>query len=69
MGDSILDDIDQYDLLNESFKVRVKNHPEATAKDICNHLKPEIRNKPNVVVIFNKYLTNYLTSNTKLVEN
>ena len=67
MGDSILDDIDQYDLLNESFKVRVKNHPEATAKDICNHLKPEIRNKPNVVVVYAG--GNYLTSNTKLVEN
>ena len=67
MGDSISDDIDQYDLLNESFKVRVKNHPEATAKDICNHLKPEIRNKPNVVVIYAG--GNDLTSNTKLVEN
>ena len=51
MGDSILDDIDQYGLLNESFKARVKNHPGATAKDIGNHLKPEIRKKPDVVVI------------------
>ena len=52
MVDSILDDIDQYGLLNESFKVRVKNHPGATAKDICNHLKPETRKKPDVVVIY-----------------
>ena len=58
MGDSILDDIDQYGLLNESFKARVKNHPGATAKDICNHLKPEIRKKPDVVVIYAGEITN-----------
>ena len=43
IGDSILSGIDQHGLSNESFKLRVKNHPGATTEDICNNLKPEIR--------------------------
>ena len=42
IGDSILKGIDQHGLSNESFKVRVKNHPGATTEDICDHVKPEI---------------------------
>ena len=41
-GDWILNGIDQHGLSSESFKLRVKNHPEATIKDICNHIKPEL---------------------------
>ena len=51
MGDSILNDIDHHDSSNEPFKARVKNHPRATADDICDHLKPEIRKRPGVVII------------------
>ena len=40
IGDSILKGSDQHGLSNESFKVRVKNHPGATTEDICDHLKP-----------------------------
>ena len=42
IDDSILNGIDQHGLSNQSFKVRVKNHPGVTAEDICNHLKSEI---------------------------
>ena len=52
---------------NESFKVRVKNHPGATTEDICDHLKPEIRNKPDAVIIHAG--TNDVTDNSKSLEN
>ena len=66
IGDSILNSIDQHGLSNESFKVRVKNHPGATT-NICDHLKPEIRKKPDVVITHTR--TNDLSSNTKSLEN
>ena len=52
---------------NESFKVRVKNHSGATTEDICDHLKSEIRKKPDVVIIHAG--TNDLTNNSKSLEN
>ena len=67
IGDSILNGIDQHGLSNESFKVRVKNHPGATTEDICDHLKPEIRKKPDVIIIHAG--TNDLTNNSKSLEN
>ena len=57
----------QYGLSNESFKVRVKNHPRATTEDICDHLKSEIRKKADVVIIHAG--TNDLTNNSKSLEN
>ena len=59
--------MDQHGLSNESFKVRVKNHPGATAEDICKHLKQEIRKKHDLVIIHAG--TNGLTSNIKSLEN
>ena len=67
IGYSILSGIDQYGLSKNSFKVRVKNHPGLTAEDICDHLKPEIRDKPDAVIIH--AVTNDLKSNTKSLEN
>ena len=67
IGDSILNGIDQQNLSNGSFKVRVKNHPGATTEDICGHLKPEIRKKPEIVIIHAG--TNDLTNNSKSLEN
>ena len=52
-------------MLNESCEVRVKNHPGATAEDICNHLKPEIQKKPGVVIIHTG--ENDLTINSKIL--
>ena len=66
IGDPMLNGIDQYGLSNESFKVRVKNHPGVTT-DICDHLKTEIRKKPDIVIIHTR--TSDLTSNTKSLEN
>ena len=66
IGDSILNCIDQHGSSNESFKVRAKNHPGATTEDICDHLKPEIRKKPDVVIIYAG--TNDLTNNSKSLE-
>ena len=51
--------------LNESLKVRVKNHPGVTTEDICDHLKPEIRKKPNVVIMHAR--TNDLINKSKLL--
>ena len=62
IDDSILNNIDQHGLSNQSFKVRIKNRPGATAEDICNHLKSEIRKKPDVVIIHAG--TNNLTNNS-----
>ena len=59
--------IDQLGLSNESFKVRVKNHPEATTEDICDHLNPEIRKKHDAVIIH--AATRDLTNNCKSLEN
>ena len=67
MGDSILNDIDHHDSSNEPFKARVKNHPRATADDICDHLKPEIRKRPGVVIIH--AWTNDLINNSYPLEN
>ena len=67
IGDSIFNGIDQHGLSNESFKVRVKNHPEATTEDICDHLNPEIRKKHDVVIIHAE--TSDLTNNCKSLEN
>ena len=46
IGDSILNGIER-----SSFKVRVKKHPRAKTEDICDHLKPEIRKKSDLVII------------------
>ena len=67
IGASILNSIDKHGLSNESFKVRVKNYSGVTADDICDHFKPEIWNKPDVVII--NAVTNDLTSNSKSSEN
>ena len=64
--DSILNGVDQHGLSNESFKVRVKNHPGATAEYICDHLKPEIWKKSVVVIIHDG--TNDLTNNSKSIK-
>ena len=47
--------------------LRVTNHLGATAEEICDHLKPEIRKKPDVVIIHAG--TNDLTNNSKSLEN
>ena len=52
---------------NESFKVRIKNYPGVTTEDICHHVKPEIRKKPDAVII--NFGTNDLTNNSELLEN
>ena len=67
ISDSILNGIDQHGLSNESFNVRVKNHPGATTEDICNHLKPEIRKKPDIITIHAG--TNDLANNSKSENN
>ena len=50
IGDSILNNIDQYGLSNDPFKLRVKNHPGATTEDLYHHLKPEIWKKLDAVI-------------------
>ena len=67
IGNSILNGIDQHGLSNESFNVRVKNYPEATTEDMCDHLKSEIRKKPDLVII--QAGANDLTNNGKSLEN
>ena len=67
IGDLILNGIYQHGLSNESFRVRVKNHPGARTEDICDHLKPEIQKKSDVATTHAG--ANDLTNNSKSLEN
>ena len=67
IGDSILNGIDQHGLLNESFKVRFKNHLGTTTEDICDHLKPEIQKKLDTLYTLRQTID--LTNNSKTLEN
>ena len=65
VGDSILNNIDEYGLSDEKVKVRVNKHPGATTEDICDYLKPEIRKKTNFVILrINKKYINWLDNPT-----
>ena len=51
----------------ERRKVKVKNHSGATTEDICDFIRPEVRQKPDIIIVHAG--TNDITNNTKSFEN
>ena len=54
-------------LSDDRYKVKVKYHSGATTEDICDFIKPEVRKKPDIIIVHAG--TNDITSNTKSFEN
>ena len=67
IGDSRLNGINEERLSNDRYKVKVKNHSGATTEDICDFIKPEVRKKPNIIIVHAG--TNDITNNTNSFEN
>ena len=67
IGDSMLNGINEESLSDDRFKVKVKNHSGATTEDICDFIKPEVRKKPDIIIVHAG--TNDITNNTKSFEN
>ena len=38
-------------LSDDRYKVKVKNHSGATAEDICDFIKPEVRKKTDIIIV------------------
>ena len=52
---------------DDRFKAKVKNHSGATTEDICGFIKPEVRKKPDIIIVHAG--TNDITNNTRSFEN
>ena len=63
----MLNGINEEGLSDDRFKVNVKNHLGATTEDICDFIKPEVRKKPDIIIVHAG--TNDITNNTKSLEN
>ena len=50
-GDSMIKNITGTEI-SRSNTVKMKPHPGATTVDICDYIKPELRRKPNVIIIY-----------------
>ena len=59
--------INEEGLFVDRYKVKVKNHSGATTEDICDFIKPEVRKKPDIIIVHAG--ANDITNNTKLFEN
>ena len=59
----MLNGINKEGLSNDKYKVKVKNHSSAIREDICDFIKPEVRNKPDIIIVHAG--TNDITNNTK----
>ena len=67
IGDSMLNSINEEGLSDDRYNVKVKNHSGATTEDICDYIKPEVRKKPDIIIVHAG--TNDITSSTKSFEN
>ena len=63
----MLNGINEEGLSDDRYKVKVKNHSGAITEDICDFIKPEVRKKPDIIIVHAG--TNGITSNTKSFEN
>ena len=63
----MLNGINEEGLSDDRYKVKVKNHSGATTEDICDFIKPEVRKKPDIIIVHAG--ANDITNNTKLFEN
>ena len=59
--------INEDGLSNDRCKVKVKNHSGATTEDIFDFIKPEVRKKPDIIMVHAG--KNDITNNTKSFEN
>ena len=67
IGDSMLNGINEEGLSDDRFQVKVKNHSGATTEDICDFIKPDVRKKPDIIIVHAG--TNDITNNIKSFEN
>ena len=67
IGDSMLNGINEEGLSDDRYKVKVKNHSGATTEDICDFIKPEVRKKPDIIMVHAG--ANDIKNTTKSFEN
>ena len=67
IGDSMLNALDEKRMSSNSMSVKVRNHPGATSLDVIDHLRPTIRQNPDVIVIHAG--TNDITKNINYLKN
>ena len=63
----MLNEINEEGLSDNRYKVKVKNHSDAKTEDICDFIRPELRKKPDMIIVYAG--TNDITNNTKSFEN
>ena len=67
IGNSVLNCINEKGLSDERYKVKVKNHSNATTEDIWDFIKLELRKKPDIIIDHAGIYD--ITKNTKSFEN
>ena len=50
VGDSVIKNITCTEISRENI-IKMRPHPGATTIDICDYIKPELRQKPEVVIV------------------
>ena len=50
VGDSVIKNITGTEISRENI-IKMRPHPGATTIDICDYIKPELRQKPEVVIV------------------
>ena len=63
----MLNGINEEGLSDDRYNVKVKNPSGATTEDISDVIKPELRKKPDIIIVHAG--TNEITNNTKSFEN
>ena len=63
----MLNGINEEGLSDNRCKVKVKNHSGATTEDICDFIKPGVRKKSDIMIVYAR--TNDITNNIKSFEN
>ena len=57
VGDSVIKNIIGTEISRQNI-IKMRPHPGATTIDICDYIKPELRQKPEVVIVH--YGINYI---------
>ena len=63
----MLKGINEEGVSDDRYKAKVKNYTGAITEDICDYIKPELRKKPDIIIVHAG--RNNITNNTKLFEN
>ena len=67
IGDSIIKGLDEKEMKHTNYDIKVKSHPGATSEDLIDYIKPEVRKKPDNVIIH--IGTNDLQNDLKTVDH